>query len=379
MVRPQPANTGSTPPPPSISYQNFVVCVCTLLSLTSCLPCPYFFVLLISVVFFFRILVSPFSNSLTVISTILLIARFYIIIASPNTEPRPLTYKTNHHPPPSPRDLYFKMPSGVAPGANSRGRGGKFRKFTRGGKLANKTTGRGNNALLSPPLCKRLHPKLINGPVPLLLLGGKHFSRDLRPLDADGNEISMWSVDAQQRNGNEEEDDDDEEEDSSEEESEDDDAPKPGELSREERKAEKKARKDAAIAKAKGLAVQVGDLPPNSDSEGSDDDDMPANPNHSKAARKQTKASAVDEATDGVRSLAVGGGTPSRRERESIEAQQAKERYRKLHEQGKTDEAKADMARLKVIREKREAEAARKQVFAPFFFCSSSPPIYTGS
>lgn len=221
---------------------------------------------------------------------------------------------------------------------------------------------------MSPPLCKRLHPKLINGPVPPLLLGGKHFSRDLRPLDADGNEISMWSVDAQQRNGNEEEDDDDEEEDSSEEESEDDDAPKPGELSREERKAEKKARKDAAIAKAKGLAVQVGDLPPNSDSEGSDDDDMPANPNHSKAARKQTKASAVDEATDGVRSLAVGGGTPSRRERESIEAQQAKERYRKLHEQGKTDEAKADMARLKVIREKREAEAARKQVFAPFFF-----------
>jgi len=45
-----------------------------------------------------------------------------------------------------------------------------------------------------------------------------------------------------------------------------------------------------------------------------------------------------------------------------MEAAQAKERYRKLHEAGKTDEAKADLARLALIREKREAEAARKQV-----------------
>jgi hypothetical protein len=52
----------------------------------------------------------------------------------------------------------------------------------------------------------------------------------------------------------------------------------------------------------------------------------------------------------------------SRREREALQAQQAKERYQKLHEAGKTDEAKADLARLAVIREKREAEAARKQV-----------------
>ncbi|KAK8014851.1 casein kinase substrate phosphoprotein pp28 protein [Apiospora arundinis] len=51
----------------------------------------------------------------------------------------------------------------------------------------------------------------------------------------------------------------------------------------------------------------------------------------------------------------------SRRERESMEAAAAKERYRKLHEAGKTDEAKADMARLALIREKRAAEAARKQ------------------
>ena len=51
----------------------------------------------------------------------------------------------------------------------------------------------------------------------------------------------------------------------------------------------------------------------------------------------------------------------SRREREALQAQQARERYQKLHAEGKTDEARADLARLKLVRERREAEAARKQ------------------
>ncbi|KXX82377.1 28 kDa heat- and acid-stable phosphoprotein [Madurella mycetomatis] len=219
--------------------------------------------------------------------------------------------------------------AGGAPGANSRGRGGKFKKYTRG--------------------------------------GGKHFSRNLRPLDADGNEISMWSEDAQKQLRAA----DEESEEESEEESDEDEEDEGGaagtssmsaaELSREERKREKKARKEAAIARAKKQAVQVGDLPPSDSEEESDDDndDMPANPNHSRQARSQTKAPEVDEAADGVQGLSV--GAPSRRERESLQAAQAKERYRKLHEAGKTDEAKADLARLKLIREKREAEAARRQ------------------
>ncbi|KAK4124587.1 hypothetical protein N657DRAFT_572200 [Parathielavia appendiculata] len=220
--------------------------------------------------------------------------------------------------------------AGGAPGSSSRGRGGKFKKYTRG--------------------------------------GGKHFSRDLRPLDADGNEISMWSADAQKKLGASDEDSEgDFEEEESEEESGDDAGPSTqtqsaAELSREERRKEKKARKEAAIARAK-KPVQVGDLPP-SDSEDEDEDEddapMPANPNHSRQARNQTKqAASVDEAAEGVKKLSV---APSRREREAMEAQAAKERYRKLHEAGKTDEAKADLARLKLIREKREAEAARKQV-----------------
>ena len=100
---------------------------------------------------------------------------------------------------------------------------------------------------------------------------------------------------------------------------------------------------------------------------------MPANPNHSKAARNQAKAApvTVDEAAEGVKDLSIGGkkakpiGELSRKEREAVQAQQAKERYQKLHEAGKTDEAKADLARLRLIREKRDAEAARKQVCIP--------------
>jgi len=193
--------------------------------------------------------------------------------------------------------------------------------------------------------------------------GGKHFSRDLRPLDADGNEIDMWSADAQRKlAGSDDDSEEDSEEESSEDES-DDAGPSTqnqtaAELSREDRRKEKKAKKEAPIARAK-KPVQVGDLPP-SDSEEEEEAAMPVNPNHSRKARNQTKVDpSVDEAAEGVQKMSV---APSRREREAMEAQAAKERYRKLHEAGKTDEAKADLARLKLIREKREAEAARKQV-----------------
>jgi hypothetical protein len=57
---------------------------------------------------------------------------------------------------------------------------------------------------------------------------------------------------------------------------------------------------------------------------------------------------------------AAAGGL-SRREREALEAAAAKERYWKLQEAGKTDQAKADLARLAKIRQEREEKArARK-------------------
>ncbi|XP_044715519.1 casein kinase substrate phosphoprotein PP28 domain-containing protein [Hirsutella rhossiliensis] len=169
--------------------------------------------------------------------------------------------------------------------------------------------------------------------------GGKHFSRSLQPVDKDGNLVSIWSKDSQAQS-------DEDDESSSEEEEENgavNDAagsanpPVPAN-DREARKAQKKARQKAALAKQNGHTVEPGDLP---SSDESDDADMPANPNHSRAAHSMTQQ-AADASDDG-------------------EKTNAKERYLKLQAQGKTDEAKADMARLKLIREQREAEAARRQ------------------
>ncbi|KAL7813130.1 casein kinase substrate phosphoprotein PP28 domain-containing protein [Trichoderma aethiopicum] len=221
------------------------------------------------------------------------------------------------------------MPAG-APGASSRGRGGKFR------KTCCETT------------------------------GGKHFSRNLQPLDSEGNAVSMWGEDAQL---NKDEDDSEEEsEEESDEESDEEEeaggsksaaAQLAADANREDRKAQKKARKEAAIAKQKSRVVEVGDMPSSSDDDNESDAGLPANPNHSSSARKQASKAAtagVDAITEGVKKLPA-----SRREREAAEAAAAKERYMKLHAEGKTDEAKADIARLKAIRAQREADAARRQ------------------
>ncbi|KAG6519177.1 hypothetical protein ZIOFF_022666 [Zingiber officinale] len=50
----------------------------------------------------------------------------------------------------------------------------------------------------------------------------------------------------------------------------------------------------------------------------------------------------------------------SRREREEIEKQKAHERYMRLQEQGKTEQARKDLERLALIRQQR-AEASKKR------------------
>lgn len=50
----------------------------------------------------------------------------------------------------------------------------------------------------------------------------------------------------------------------------------------------------------------------------------------------------------------------SRREREAIEKERARQEYQRLHAAGKTEEARADLARLAVIRKQRE-DAAKKR------------------
>ncbi|XP_065879704.1 uncharacterized protein [Euphorbia lathyris] len=73
------------------------------------------------------------------------------------------------------------------------------------------------------------------------------------------------------------------------------------------------------------------------------------NPNLVKA--KNMKARDVD----------VGKTTElSRREREELEKQRAHERYMRLQEQGKTEQARKDLERLSLIRQQRE-EAAKKR------------------
>ncbi len=52
--------------------------------------------------------------------------------------------------------------------------------------------------------------------------------------------------------------------------------------------------------------------------------------------------------------------TLTRREREALEAQRAKERYFKLQKEGKTEQARKDLDRLAIVRKQRE-EAAKKR------------------
>ncbi|KAF7794580.1 hypothetical protein EIP86_005715 [Pleurotus ostreatoroseus] len=51
----------------------------------------------------------------------------------------------------------------------------------------------------------------------------------------------------------------------------------------------------------------------------------------------------------------------TRREKEEKEKKEAKERWWKMHEQGKTEQAKSDLARLAKIRAEREAAAAKRK------------------
>ncbi|KAL4792297.1 major facilitator superfamily domain-containing protein [Aspergillus venezuelensis] len=210
-------------------------------------------------------------------------------------------------------------------------------------------------------------------------LGGKHFSRDIQTVDKDGNPVSMWRDPADDLESSDEDQASTEASDSSSDEagpSNDREPPANAqgqpqvELTREERRALTRVKKAAGAARRAQTAAQPGDLPP-SDSESdsappttntkgkapspraADDEDededptLPANPNY----RKPKK---TEDGENGEAQL-------SRREREAIEAQQARERYMKLHAEGKTDEARADLARLALVRERREEERLRKE------------------
>ncbi|XP_022219098.1 28 kDa heat- and acid-stable phosphoprotein [Drosophila obscura] len=87
------------------------------------------------------------------------------------------------------------------------------------------------------------------------------------------------------------------------------------------------------------------------------------NPN--RVTKKATQKIATLKLDDGGPSTTTSTASAkpelSRREREQIEKQKARQRYEKLHAAGKTTEAKADLARLALIRQQREEAAAKRE------------------
>ncbi|XP_026686015.1 28 kDa heat- and acid-stable phosphoprotein [Diaphorina citri] len=78
------------------------------------------------------------------------------------------------------------------------------------------------------------------------------------------------------------------------------------------------------------------------------------NPN--RVVKKNKKLSTLNEVVKGPTTAPE----LSRREREEIEAQKATAHYQKLHAEGKTEQARADLARLAIIKQQR-AEAAKRR------------------
>jgi len=171
--------------------------------------------------------------------------------------------------------------------------------------------------------------------------GGKKFSRNLKPLEDEETSIPQ---DAWDEPGEKDAPGDESEEESEEESSAEDNQET---ITRTERKAAAKAKKEAVKARAQAATPASGD-----DNEDEDEDDAPDVQIHGHAGIK------VSNPNDPANSAA---GVLSRREREAVEAVAAKERYWKLQEAGKTDQARADMARLTIIKQEREEKARQRK------------------
>lgn len=80
-----------------------------------------------------------------------------------------------------------------------------------------------------------------------------------------------------------------------------------------------------------------------------------SNPN--RIQKKTKKLSTLNETLE-----TTPGPVLSRREREELERQAAEARYQKLHAEGRTEEARSDLARLAIIRAQREEAAKKREV-----------------
>lgn len=77
--------------------------------------------------------------------------------------------------------------------------------------------------------------------------------------------------------------------------------------------------------------------------------------------RVQKKATNKVTALDGPSSSAPVVPELSRREREELERQKRQANYEKAHAEGKTEQARADLARLAIIKQRREEAAKMRE------------------
>ncbi|CAL1698151.1 unnamed protein product [Somion occarium] len=164
-----------------------------------------------------------------------------------------------------------------------------------------------------------------------------------RNLTLDENGVAVSSDKPRRRRGEEsdEHDSDEESEEESEEEESEEEGGAPAQQQPELTRAERRELKKKAKSKAQE----------NGEEEAEDEDPILANPNLN--VGKKLNISDLSA----PREL-------SRREREAKAAKDAKEKYWKLHEQGKTEQAKADLGRLAKIRAEREAAQAKRKAEA---------------
>ncbi|XP_026468743.1 28 kDa heat- and acid-stable phosphoprotein-like [Ctenocephalides felis] len=127
---------------------------------------------------------------------------------------------------------------------------------------------------------------------------------------------------------------------------------------------EEEVAKKAAGDKKKAPGLESSDSESESETESSEDEKDKKkgvsglieveNPN--RVQKKTKKLSTLNETlTDSKPQL-------SRREREEVEKQRAQAHYQKLHAEGKTDQARSDLARLAIIKQQREEAAKRREL-----------------
>ncbi|GAA5864916.1 hypothetical protein JCM1840_004948 [Sporobolomyces johnsonii] len=178
------------------------------------------------------------------------------------------------------------------------------------------------------------------------------FTRDLRPLDAEDNPFSLDNTRDSDQSGSGSGSDDDDSDDS--------DGFGGSKTAAPTKVDDDEAELSKGLAEAK-LAPSVPAAAATG-SKGLEERKVVKTAEEIAQARQAKKA--VKKPEDGSKPANLNKGAPvvmSRREREEKQKAEAKERYQKLHAAGKTDEARADLARLAAIRKQREAAKAAKE------------------